>query len=101
MNRYINPISDLNRSSADGLQLNWACAQDVLPLSAAQLGIWFGQRINPSTFVYNIGEYIEIEGSIEPVLFERALGQVVFETETLRAQILEQDGAPGQVVGVQ
>ena len=101
MNRYINPASDLNCSSGDGLQLDWARAQDAdaLPLSAAQLGIWFAQQINSSACAYNIGEYIEIDGSIDSILFERALRQVVFETEALRVQIAEQAGEPRQVVG--
>jgi hypothetical protein len=101
VNRYINPASDLNCSSGNGLQLDWVRAQDAeaLPLSAAQLGIWFAQQINPSASDYNIGEYIEIEGSIDPILFERALRQVVLETEALRVQITEQAGEPRQVVG--
>ncbi|MGA6966304.1 MAG: condensation domain-containing protein, partial [Xanthobacteraceae bacterium] len=79
MNKYINPVSDLNDGSANGLQLDWVRA-DALPLSAAQLGIWFAQRIGPSASAYNIGEYIEIKGSIDPILFERALEQVICET---------------------
>ena len=38
------------------------------------------------------------DGSIDPLLFERALGQVVFETETLRVQFIVQAGEPRQVV---
>ena len=63
VNKYINPVSDLNGGSGNGLQLDWAHA-DALPLSAAQLGIWFAQRIDPSASTYNIGEYIEIDGSM-------------------------------------
>ena len=98
MNTYINPVSDLNGGSGNGLQLDWARA-DALPLSAAQLGIWFAQRIDPSASTYNIGEYIEIEGSIDPILFERALEQVVCETEALGLRIAEPAGEPWQVVG--
>ncbi|MFZ1090833.1 MAG: condensation domain-containing protein, partial [Xanthobacteraceae bacterium] len=99
MNKYINPVSDLNDCSANGLQLDWVRA-DALPLSAAQLGIWFAQRIGPSASAYNIGEYIEIEGSIDPILFKRALEQVICETEALGLRIAEQAGGPWQVVGV-
>jgi hypothetical protein len=98
VNTHINPVSDLNGGSGNGLQLDWARA-DALPLSAAQLGIWFAQRIDPSASAYNIGEYIEIEGSIDPILFERALEQVICETEALGLQIAEQAGEPWQVVG--
>ena len=68
------------------------------PLSTPQLGIWFAQRLNPSSAAYNIGEYIEIRGRIIPALFERALRQVVTESEALRVRITEHDGKPTQVV---
>src|SRR5262245_57805118 len=68
-------------------------------LSAAQLGIWFAQRLNPSTPAYNIGEYIEIHGSVDPIFFERALRQVVAETDSLRLQIIEHAGDPRQLIG--
>src|SRR5262245_35434512 len=68
-------------------------------LSTAQLGIWFAQQIDPSSPAYNIGEYIEIGGSVDPVLFEQALGQVVTETEALRLQISDHADGPRQVIG--
>ena len=72
-----------------------------LALSAAQLGIWFAQKINPSSPAYNIGEYIEIHGHIEPVLFKKALLKVISESEILRVQFVERDGEPRQIVGDQ
>src|ERR1700674_42012 len=71
----------------------------VLPLSAAQLGIWFAQQIDPLNPAYNVGEYVEIRGSLDPILFEQALRQVVAETEALRVQIIEHAEGPRQVVG--
>src|SRR5215471_363299 len=68
-------------------------------LSTAQLGIWFAQQLNPSSPAYNIGEYLEIHGPVDAVSFERALRQVVTETEALRVQIIEHAGDPRQVIG--
>src|SRR6516225_11347460 len=68
-------------------------------LSTAQLGIWFAQQLHPSSPAYNIGEYLEIHGPVDAVLFERALRQVVAETEALRVQIIEHAGEPRQVIG--
>jgi amino acid adenylation domain-containing protein len=70
-----------------------------LSLSAPQLEVWFAQQINPSSPAYNFGEYIEIDGSINPQLFEEALRQVVSETEALQVQITEVAGEPQQVIG--
>src|SRR6266540_824332 len=68
-------------------------------LSAAQLGIWFAQQIDPSSPAYNIGEYLEIQGSIDPILFEQALRRVATETEALRLQITDHADAPRQIIG--
>ena len=54
-------------------------AQDnnPLPLSDAQLGIWFAQTIDPSSPAYNLAEYLEIDGPIDTTLFEnRALSML-------------------------
>ena len=101
MNRYINPAADLDRGSGDDLQLDWAGVDGAhaLPLSAAQLGIWFAQQIDACPSAYNIGEYFEIDGSIDPALFEQALRRIVNETDALRVRITEQAGEPRQLVG--
>ena len=48
--------------------------------------------------LFPLREYIEICGAIAPALFERALRQVVAESEALRVQITEHDGQPRQVI---
>jgi Condensation domain len=45
------------------------------PLTQAQAGIWFAQKIDPTNPIYNLGEYIEIRGPIDAALFEGALNQ--------------------------
>jgi len=94
-------VSDLDRSFSNRLQIDWARVQNnsMFRLSTAQLGIWFAQQLNPSSPAYNIGEYLEIHGPLDAVLFERALRQVVAETEALRVQIIEHAGEPRQVIG--
>ena len=93
-------MTDPKCNSGGGATIDTGCPQnsDALPLSSAQLGIWFAQKINPSSSAYNIGEYLEIHGAIDPALFERALRQVVSEAEILRVQIAEQAGEPQQIV---
>jgi nonribosomal peptide synthetase DhbF len=48
-----------------------------LPLSGAQLGIWFAQKLDPLNPVYNVGGFIEIHGPIDTALFDNAYRQVV------------------------
>ncbi|MBV8423217.1 MAG: hypothetical protein JOZ26_24690, partial [Hyphomicrobiales bacterium] len=94
-------MSDLDRSFSNRLQIDWARVQNnsMFRLSTAQLGIWFAQQLNPSSPAYNIGEYLEIHGPVDAALFERALRQVVAETEALRVQIIERAGDPRQLIG--
>ncbi|MGZ8372938.1 MAG: condensation domain-containing protein, partial [Rhodoplanes sp.] len=74
--------------------------ENMFPLSSAQLGIWFAQQINPSSPRFNFGEYVELNGRIDPALFERALRHVVAETETLRVRITDHGEEPRQTVDV-
>ena len=96
----IESSSPADRNTDTGPRFDWAARNNIgLPLSSAQLGIWFAQQLNPQSAAYNIGEYVEIRGAIAPALFERALRQVVTESETLRVQISEHEGVPRQVIG--
>lgn len=69
------------------------------PLSAAQMEIWLAQQIHPNSPVYNVGQFTEIHGVVDPILFEAALRQVVAEAESLRLQFIESSNGPRQCVG--
>ena len=70
-----------------------------LPLSDAQLGIWFAQALDPSSPAYNLGEYLDIGGTIDAALFETALRQVVNETEALCVRFVATADGPRQIIG--
>ncbi|MFD7032576.1 amino acid adenylation domain-containing protein [Streptomyces sp. NPDC059917] len=68
-----------------------------LPLTGAQTGVWYGQRLDPQSPVYNVGQYVEIEGPLDPGLFTSALRRTVAECEALTARFGEDaDGEPYQ-----
>ncbi|MGX6750507.1 amino acid adenylation domain-containing protein, partial [Streptomyces xantholiticus] len=66
----------------------------LLPLTAAQSGVWYAQQLNPQNTIFNTGEFLEIAGPVDAGLFEAALRRVVAEAETLRLRFLEADGGP-------
>ncbi|MFJ3517039.1 amino acid adenylation domain-containing protein [Streptomyces sp. NPDC090131] len=69
-----------------------------LPLTGAQTGVWYGQRLDPDSPVYNVGQYVEIDGPLDAGLFVTALRQAVAESEALTARFAEgPDGEPYQV----
>ncbi|MFJ8045501.1 amino acid adenylation domain-containing protein [Kitasatospora sp. NPDC096147] len=67
-----------------------------LPLTGAQTGVWYGQRLAPDSPAYNVGQYVEIRGQVDRALFERALRRTVAETEVLGMAFGERDGTPYQ-----
>jgi nonribosomal peptide synthetase DhbF len=69
-----------------------------LPLSAAQLGVWFAQKIDPANPIYNIGQSIEIHGPVDPSLFNAAVTEAVIDTEAYRVRFIEEIDGPRQVV---
>ncbi|TBW47406.1 non-ribosomal peptide synthetase, partial [Marinobacter halodurans] len=69
----------------------------LLPLSAAQRGVWFAQQINPAISAsFKAAEYLEINGAVDQELFEAAVRQVVEDMESLRVTIVEDADGPKQ-----
>jgi amino acid adenylation domain-containing protein len=65
-------------------------------LSSTQHEIWFDQILHPKLPQYNIGGYLQIEGAVEPIVFEKALNQVIEENDALRIILHEGENLPTQ-----
>src|SRR4051812_3884398 len=78
---------------------NSEAKSQLFPLSAAQLGIWFAQSLDPLNTSYSIAESIEIEGEIDALLFESVLHDIVEDAEALRLRFIETDDGPKQYIG--
>ena len=70
----------------------------ILPLTAAQAGMWFAQKFSSPDSIFNLAELIEIHGPIDPALFEAALRQAGVEAETVRVRFIEQGEGPRQMI---
>ncbi|MFF4399815.1 condensation domain-containing protein, partial [Streptomyces sp. NPDC001480] len=70
----------------------------VLPLTAAQAEIWFDEQFTTGPLAYNMADYLDLRGPLDPGLLDRALTRLSHEAEGLRVQFVEEDGAPGQIV---
>lgn len=57
-----------------------------LRLSAAQLGVWVAQQLNPSDRSFNIAGYGIIDGPMDSAQFHAALRTVLSEVDALRAR---------------
>ncbi|MFD2474610.1 amino acid adenylation domain-containing protein [Amycolatopsis silviterrae] len=53
------------------------------PLTAAQEGVWFGTRLDPSSPAYHTGEYLEIHGELDVEAFRTAVRTAMSEADGL------------------
>ncbi|MCC6981721.1 MAG: amino acid adenylation domain-containing protein [Bauldia sp.] len=67
------------------------------PLTEAQLGIWFAQRIDPDSPAYQTGQYVVLDGALDRAAFAAAVRTAVDEADVLALRFLEEDGAPAMV----
>ncbi|WNE94150.1 amino acid adenylation domain-containing protein [Streptomyces luomodiensis] len=65
------------------------------PVTAAQLGIWVAQQLQPDSPLYNCGAYFQIDGPIDIGVLEEAVRRAVEETEALRSHFAEDTAPPG------
>ncbi|WP_194925608.1 condensation domain-containing protein, partial [Catenulispora pinisilvae] len=76
-------------------------ASETVPLLTAQLGVWVGQKLRAESLIFNMSQYIDIDGSVDLGILRAALRRVLAETEALRVRIVETDDGVGQqILGV-
>ncbi|HSF42104.1 MAG TPA: amino acid adenylation domain-containing protein, partial [Thermoanaerobaculia bacterium] len=68
-----------------------------LPLSFAQERLWFLDRLEPESPVYNISAAVLLEGDLQGEALRQALEWIVARHEALRTTFREVDGRPVQV----
>jgi hypothetical protein len=68
------------------------------PTSFAQERLWFIDRLEPGSAVYNIPVAWRLAGALDPAALERGLGEIVRRHEALRTVFAEVNGSPVQVI---
>ena len=77
-----------------------ADADGVLPLSAAQLGLWFLWRTQPENAAYNIPIALRLHGPLDAGALREAFSLAAARHPALRTRLVERAGSlPGQRIG--
>ncbi|MDV6273696.1 amino acid adenylation domain-containing protein [Rhodococcus erythropolis] len=84
--------------SDDRPALSAGARPDRLPLSAAQQRLWFVNRFDPQSSVYNIPFAIRITGHIYGDALEGALADVIARHEVLRTVYVDSADGPSQII---
>ena len=56
-----------------------------LPLTAAQEGLWYAQRLDPGNPLFNTGHYLDLRGRLDLAAFRTAVNGMVAEAEARNA----------------
>ncbi|WP_344317044.1 amino acid adenylation domain-containing protein [Streptomyces javensis] len=67
-------------------------------MTDGQRGIWYAVQGDPANPLFGLAERVDIQGPVDPGLFEAALRRVVDETEALRVSFGADADGPYQVV---
>ncbi|RJL19460.1 non-ribosomal peptide synthetase, partial [Bailinhaonella thermotolerans] len=71
---------------------------EVVPLSHAQRRLWFLNRFDPASPVYNVPIALRLRGELDAGALRAALADVAVRHEPLRTVYPEADGSPRQLV---
>ncbi|HWO62379.1 MAG TPA: amino acid adenylation domain-containing protein, partial [Umezawaea sp.] len=75
-----------------------ATRPDPVPLSAAQRGLWFLNRLRGADSTYHVPIALRLRGPLDPDALRAALGDVVARHEVLRTLFPDREGVPEQLV---
>ncbi|WEV24181.1 amino acid adenylation domain-containing protein [Streptomyces sp. 71268] len=67
-----------------------------LPLTAAQLGLWSAQQLDPASPAYLTAEYVEIRGALDERAFLAALERTIAEADGLAVRFVAEPEEVGQ-----
>ena len=76
-------------------------ASDEARCSFGQERLWFLDRLEPGSSVYNMPNALRLKGEFEVAVLGRTLGEIVQRHEVLRTTFREVDGEPRQVIAAE
>ncbi len=74
-------------------------AGQALPLTQAQEGLWFAQRLDPENPILNTGQIVTLRGPLDRAAFTAAVEQALNEAPALTVRFSEGPDGAEQIVG--
>ncbi|HYE31499.1 MAG TPA: amino acid adenylation domain-containing protein [Methylomirabilota bacterium] len=68
------------------------------PLSSAQQRLWFYDKLEPQSALYNLPTVLRLRGALNPRALRRSLDSILQRHAALRTRILSTDDQPSQVI---
>jgi len=87
-------VAGARRELVGGPAPESGAADDEAPLSFAQQRLWFLDRLEPGSPLYNIPLVIGLRGSLRPAILEACLREIVRRHEVLRTAFRSRHGRP-------
>ncbi|MGE4432195.1 MAG: amino acid adenylation domain-containing protein [Sphingobium sp.] len=69
---------------------------DAVPLTEAQSGLWYAQRLDPANPIFNTGQYLDMRGALDLDAFRAAVDHVGVEAEALSLRFEDREEGPVQ-----
>lgn len=71
-----------------------------MPLTEAQEGLWYAQRLDPQNPIFNTGHCTEIRDALDLPIFVEAVNQTLREANALSLRFIDRDAGPRQYLDV-
>ncbi len=71
---------------------------ETAPLSEAQSGLWFAQKLDPTNPIFNTAHYLDLRGDLDVTAFQVAVDQAAAEAQSLSLRFDERGGEVWQVI---
>lgn len=72
--------------------------QENLPLSFAQQRLWFLDQLQPHSTAYNLSYSFQIQGSLNLMVLEKSIIEIIKRQQILRTNFIAREGQPTQII---
>ncbi|MGQ0541540.1 MAG: amino acid adenylation domain-containing protein, partial [Blastocatellia bacterium] len=91
---YVNGLPKISSNEDTAFEIKVVNRDQSLPLSFAQQRLWFLDKLDPNSAVYNLPLGMRMSGKLDITLLKKALDGVIERHESLRTTFETVDGKP-------